>query len=193
MPPKAIYKREDLIGSSLKIIKEKGTQQLSAREVARELNSSTRPVYEHFQSMGELRRAALQRTVDLLYDYVTRRHTQNAFLNIGVGYAMFARDHREFFRAIFLEDNDASGVIDEMLRKLDREMVKVPELKGLTYRERQTLLRRCWIYTHGFAAMVFSGYIEDVRDRHIITMLAEAGMIFIEDSLGRHGKEKRGR
>ena len=149
MPPKVIYSRSDIIDSSLRIVKEKGFKQLSAREVARQLISSTRPVYEHFQSMDELKKAVLQKTVDLLYDYVTRQYTKNAFLNTGVGYVLYARDHKEFFKMIFLEDNDASGIIDEMLKKLDKEIVKVPELKKLAPAERKDLLKNGWIYTHG--------------------------------------------
>jgi AcrR family transcriptional regulator len=188
MPPKMIFNKSDIIHSSLKIVKEKGFKQLSAREVARELLSSTRPVYEHFQSMEALKKAVLQKTVDLLYDYVTRQYTRNAFLNTGVGYVLYARDHKEFFKIIFLEGNDASDIIDKMLRKLDKEIVKVPELKTLSHAERKDLLRKGWIYTHGFAVMVFSGYIKDTQDHYIIRMLAEAGPIFIEDALRKHGK-----
>jgi AcrR family transcriptional regulator len=189
MPPKVIFNKTQIIDSSLRIVKEKGFKQLSAREVARELISSTRPVYENFQSMDELKKAVLQKMVDLLYEYVTRQYTKNAFLNTGVGYALYARDHKEFFKAIFLEDNDASGIIDEMLRKLDKEIVKVPELKKLSHTERKDLLRNGWIYTHGFAVMVFSGYIKNNQDNHIIKMLAEAGPIFIEDALRNHRKK----
>jgi AcrR family transcriptional regulator len=189
MPPKVIFNKAQIIDSSLRIVKEKGFKQLSAREVARELISSTRPVYENFQSMDELKKAVLQKMVDLLYEYVTRQYTKNAFLNTGVGYALYARDHKEFFKAIFLEDNDASGIIDEMLRKLDKEIVKVPELKKLSHTERKDLLRNGWIYTHGFAVMVFSGYIKNNQDNHIIKMLAEAGPIFIEDALRNHRKK----
>jgi AcrR family transcriptional regulator len=191
MPPKSIYYKSEIIDSCLKIVTKKGFKQLSAREVARELNSSTRPVYEHFQSMDELKKAALEKTISLLYDYVTRPHTKNAFLNIGVGYVMFARDHREYFKAIFLEDNDSSGIIDELLKKLDDEMVKVPDLQKLTRHERQALLRRSWIFTHGFAAMVFSGYIKNDNDTYIIKMLSDTGIIFIEDSLRKHGDGNR--
>jgi len=189
MPPKVIFNKTQIIDSSLRIVKEKGFKQLSAREVARELISSTRPVYENFQSMDELKKAVLQKMVDLLYEYVTRQYTKNAFLNTGVGYALYARDHKEFFKAIFLEDNDASGIIDEMLKKLDKEIAKVPELKKLSHTERKDLLRNGWIYTHGFAVMVFSGYIKNNQDNHIIKMLAEAGPIFIEDALRNHRKK----
>jgi AcrR family transcriptional regulator len=187
MPPKVIFNKSQIIDSSLKIVKEKGFKQLSAREVARELISSTRPVYENFQSMDELKKTVLQKIVDLLYEYVTRQYTKNAFLNTGVGYVLYARDHREFFKVIFLEDNDASGIIDEMLKKLDKEIVKkVPELKKLSHTERKDLLRKGWIYTHGFAVMVFSGYIKNNSDAYIIKMLSEAGTIFIEDALRKH-------
>lgn len=187
MPPKVIFNKSQIIDSSLKIVKEKGFKQLSAREVARELISSTRPVYENFQSMDELKKTVLQKIVDLLYEYVTRQYTKNAFLNTGVGYVLYARDHREFFKVIFLEDNDASGIIDEMLKKLDKEIVKkVPELKKLSHTERKDLLRKGWIYTHGFAVMVFSGHIKNNSDAYIIKMLSEAGTIFIEDALRKH-------
>src|SRR5664280_455091 len=187
MPPKVIFNKAQIIDSSLKIVKEKGFKQLSAREVARELISSTRPVYENFQSMDELKKTVLQKIVDLLYEYVTRQYTKNAFLNTGVGYVLYARDHREFFKVIFLEDNDASGIIDEMLKKLDKEIVKkVPELKKISHTERKDLLRKGWIYTHGFAVMVFSGYIKNNSDAYIIKMLSEAGTIFIEDALRKH-------
>jgi AcrR family transcriptional regulator len=187
MPPKVIFNKSQIIDSSLKIVKEKGFKQLSAREVARELISSTRPVYENFQSMDKLKKTVMQKIVDLLYEYVTRQYTKNAFLNTGVGYVLYARDHREFFKVIFLEDNDASGIIDEMLKKLDKEIVKkVPELKKLSHTERKDLLRKGWIYTHGFAVMVFSGYIKNNSDAYIIKMLSEAGTIFIEDALRKH-------
>jgi AcrR family transcriptional regulator len=190
MPPKVIFNKAQIIDSSLKIVKEKGFKQLSAREVARKLISSTRPVYENFQSMDELKKTVLQKIVDLLYEYVTRQYTKNAFLNTGVGYVLYARDHREFFKVIFLEDNDASGIIDEMLKKLDKEIVKkVPELKKLSHTERKALLRKGWIYTYGFAVMVFSGYIKNNHDAYIIKMLSEAGTIFIEDALRKHRKD----
>jgi len=188
MPPKVIFNKAKIIDSSLKIVKEKGLKQLSAREVARALSSSTRPVYEHFQSMDELKKAVLQKTVDLLYDYVTRQYTRNSFLNTGVGYVLYARDHREYFKIIFLEDNDASGIIDEMLKKLDKEIVKVPELKNLSSTGRKDLLKNGWIYTHGFAVMVFSGYIKNNQDSYIIRTLSDAGPIFIEDALRKHRK-----
>jgi AcrR family transcriptional regulator len=188
MPPKRIFSESDIIHSSLKIVREKGFKQLSAREVARELISSTRPVYENFHSMDELKKTVLQRIVDLLYDYVTRQYTKNAFLNTGVGYVLYARDHKEFFKAIFLEGNDSGDIIDEMLRKLDKAVVTVRELKKLSAAERKELLRNGWIYTHGFAMMVFSGYMKNNQDKYIIRTLADAGPIFIEDALRKHRK-----
>jgi AcrR family transcriptional regulator len=139
MPPKMIFNKSDIIDSSLKIVREKEFNQLSAREIARKLSSSTRPVYEHFHSMAELKKSVLQKTVDLLNDYVTRQYTKNAFLNTGVRYVLYARDHKEFFKIIFLEDNDASVIINELLKKLDKEMVKVPTLKKLSHKERKSL------------------------------------------------------
>jgi AcrR family transcriptional regulator len=186
MPPKVIFDKEQIIDASLKIVKEKGLKQLSAREIARELDSSTRPVYENFQSMDELKKIVLQRMVDLLYDYGTRQYTKHAFLNTGVGYTLFARDQKEYFKAIFLEGDDASDIIDVLLQKLENAIANVPEFKKLSAAERKDLLHKGWIYTHGFAVMVFSGYIKNNQDKQIIRALAEAGPVFIEHALGKH-------
>lgn len=186
MPPKVIFDREQIIDASLKIVKEKGLKQLSAREIARKLASSTRPVYENFQSMDELKKIVLQRMVDLLYDYVTRQYTKHAFLNTGVGYSLFARDHREFFKAIFLEGDDASEIIAVMMQRLESAIANIPEFKKLSSGERKDLLHKGWIYTHGFAVMVFSGYIKNNQEKQIIKALAEAGPVFIEHALGKH-------
>ena len=188
MPPKVIYNKERIIDSSLKIVKEKGIKQLSAREVARELISSTRPVYENFQSMHELKKEVLRKIVNLLYDYVTTQYTKHPFLNTGVGYALFARDHKEYFKAIFLEGNDAGEIIDELLKKLDKEIFNVPELRILSPAERKDLINKCWFYTHGFAVMIFSGYLKNNHNKNIIKIIAEAGPIFIEDALRKHRK-----
>jgi len=91
---------------------------------------------------------------------------------------------------IFLEDNHAREIIDEMFKKLDHEIVKVPKLRKLSPTERKDLLRNGWIYTHGFAVMVFSGYIRNSQDQYIIRTLAQAGPIFIEDELRKHRKNK---
>lgn len=192
MPRKVIFKKSQIIDSSLRVVKEKGLKQLSAREVARELISSTRPVYENFKSMDELKKAVLQKMVDLLYDYVTREYTKHPFLNTGVGYAFFARDHKEFFKAIFLEGNDAGAIIDELMKKLDKEVMKVPELRKLSPAEREDLLRQSWRYSHGFAVMVFSGYIKSDNNKNLIRMLAEAGPIFIDFALRKHENSSQG-
>ena len=191
MPPKVIFNKTRIIDSALKIVKEKGFKQLSARDVAKKLNSSTGPVYENFQSMDDLKKAVLKKIVDLLYDYVTRQYTENAFLNTGVGYVLYARDHKEYFKAIFLDGDDDSGFINEMMNKLDKEIVKVPQLKKLSHTERNDLLRKGWIYTHGFAVMVFSGYIKNDHDDYIIKVLNEAGIIFNGDALRKHRKDNK--
>jgi len=156
MPPKVIFNKAQIIDSSLKIVKEKGFKQLSAREVARELISSTRPVYENFQSMDELKKTVLQKIVDLLYEYVTRQYTKNAFLNTGWDMFCMPEIIGNFSRSYSLRTMMQAALIDEMLKKLDKEIVKkVPELKKLSHTERKGPIEErldiyAWICRDGF-------------------------------------------
>ena len=105
MPPKAKFSKEEIVQAAFNIVQQKGLPALTARRVARNLKSSTAPVYSYFQSMNQLEREVIAEAVDMLHQYTLRPYTDRVFLNMGTGIAIFARDQSNLFRALFLEKN----------------------------------------------------------------------------------------
>jgi len=183
MPPKTVFTREDVIQAAFDVVEYQGMQGLTVRKVARELKSSTAPVYSNFESMGELEREVVRRAKDLLLSYTRRPYTERVFLNMGTGYAIFAREHSKLFSAIFLERGDFKYIIDEFLNSLGKEMINDTRFTAMSAERRDALLVKMWIFTHGLATLICVGLSEDSSDEYIITTLMAVGSAVIGAAL----------
>ena len=54
MPPKPKFTREEIVGTALDLVREKGIEALTARELGAKLGSSARPIFTVFRNMEEL-------------------------------------------------------------------------------------------------------------------------------------------
>lgn len=175
MPPKTVYSREDVIEAGYDLLAAQGLQGISARAVARRLGCSTAPVYSHFNSMDELVRAVLLRAKDHLHRYSTEPYTDGIFLNIGVGIANFARDHAPLFRALFMESDAYRDIVEQFRSDMLQQMRKDERLRDLSLTQCDTLLTHMSIFTHGLAAMICVGLMEETDQESIIAALRAVG------------------
>ena len=185
MPPKTVFTKDDVIQAAFEVVQEQGIQALTAREVAKKLKSSTAPVYSNFESMKLLEREAVKQARDLLLEYMLRPHTEVVFLNMGVGYALFAREQCPLFRALYLEKNDYKNILDELEHSLRMKMREDTRFTELDDQERFSLLDKMWIFTHGMATMICVGLSEDTSDDYIISTLKDVGSAVIGATLAR--------
>ncbi|MBT8373441.1 MAG: TetR/AcrR family transcriptional regulator, partial [Deltaproteobacteria bacterium] len=105
MPPKFKFTKEEIIQSSIKLIRQKGWNTLSTRTLANELGSSARPIYSFFKSMKELEEEIVKQAVDLLYESMVCERTGDPWIDHGIGYVMFAQEEKHLFRGINNEKN----------------------------------------------------------------------------------------
>jgi len=179
MPPKTVFTKDDVIQAAFEIVQEQGIQALTAREVARKLKSSTAPVYSNFESMKLLERAVLQRSSDLQLEYMTRPYSELAFLNMGIGYARFAREQCPLFRAMYLEKGEYKDLMYEFEKSMQKQMNTDNRFDILTQEERNSLLDKMWTFTHGMATMICVGLSEDNSDEYITNTLRDVGRAVI--------------
>ena len=103
MPRKNLFTKDMFINDAFKIIREKGRDKLSARSLARELGCSTMPVYSYLKSMKTLVNDLEEKAVDLMVTYQTTSSTGQPFLDMGLGYVLFARNEKNLFRFLFMD------------------------------------------------------------------------------------------
>lgn len=51
MPPKPKFTREEIVAAALQVVRTRGLEALTTREIAAELGTSTRPIFTYFESM----------------------------------------------------------------------------------------------------------------------------------------------
>ncbi len=187
MPPPERFSKDAVAAAAFQIVRKRGMASLTARNIAKKLNSYTAPVYQHYASMRELKREVLIMAGNLLLEYTARPYTAMVFRNIGTGYAVFAREERELFRAMFLERDALNGKVDDFMKVFIGQMGRDERLTSLTTEEKYGLLSKMWTYTHGLATLIWSGIITRNSDEEIVDALTEVGGVVIEAALKNSG------
>jgi len=185
MVRKTVFNREDVVKAGLAVMDREGVKNLSARRVAEEMGASTAPVYSNFANMDDLIKAVKQAAVSLLLDLTLRKHTENAFLNMGVGVLEFARQHPLLYGALFLQTNDECEAGPGVMLELLERMAVLPDLDQLMPVERIILLRKVATFTHGLATHICSGLPPTIRWEDLLLMLEEVGAAILADALAR--------
>lgn len=185
MVRKTVFSREDVIKAGLAVMEKDGVETLSARRVAEEMGASTAPVYSNFTNMDDLTREVKLAAVDVLLALTLEKHTDNEFLNMGVGVLEFARQHPRLYSALFLQANDdcvaGPGVMAEMLER----MAVQPDLEILQPVERIILLRKVSLFTHGLATQICNGLPPGIQWSEVLAMLDEVGAAILTDAVAR--------
>lgn len=185
MPVKSKFSAEDIINAAFAISRSQGLENCSARAIAHKLKSSTMPIYSCLSSMRELEEAVIQKAVDLLIAYETKERTGDIFLDMGIGYIMFAKEEKHLFRMLFLTER---GEGYEDTRKRFREYVVntllqrlsgFEPLNAFSEEQRRNLIDRMWVFTHGLAVLLNHSIIEDLEERQIAELLTDTGIFII--------------
>ena len=60
MPPKSKINKQDILTSSLEIIRKSGFEEVNARSIAKEMNCSTNPIFRVYKNMDELKEELIE-------------------------------------------------------------------------------------------------------------------------------------
>jgi len=176
MPPNYKVTREEIMAAALKILEEQGKNSITSREIALELGVSTRPIYSFFPSMDDLLKELTYDALRLLDSFIKTPYTSDPFLNIGVGYLMFGKEHPRVFD--LLQEKypgigmDTSG--NEFSKEHGERIKSEPFYSIFTDPELDKLFLKMEIFTHGLMNYFRSGALDFTKEE-IIDMLEEMG------------------
>ena len=70
MPPKPKFTKEQMIDAAIELICEKGADRLTARELGKQLGSSSCPIFTLFKDMDEVKTEVKKRAVGVFKSYM---------------------------------------------------------------------------------------------------------------------------
>ena len=117
MPPRVKFQKEDIVSAAVNIVRKKGIEAVTAREVAAELGVSTRPIFTWFETIEQLKCEVYKQAQDHYRRYIRDGLKEEIpFLGVGQQYIRFAKEEPELYKLLFLtKSSDSSGGAMEAL------------------------------------------------------------------------------
>lgn len=159
MPQKAKFSKKEIIEKSIQIVEEEGIENLTARNLAKRLNSSARPIFTTFKNMDEVIDDTLKQAESIYQSYVEKGLSETlAFKGVGLAYIAFATDHPKLFALLFMKPHTSVPDLERVLGQIDNSYEKILASITNSYNVDKVfakqLYQHLWIYSHGIAVLV---------------------------------------
>ncbi len=171
MPPKAKVSKEDILNACISLVRKNGENAFKAREIAKELNCSTQPIFSNFKSMEELKAEALRYATKVYNAYQEKLIKSGKYPDykaLGMGYIMFAKEQSELFKLLFMRDRRYDKSADLIDNDFEKAIAAVMKSTGLNRDDASIFHFEMWAFTHGIAAILATSFLEfdyDVIDK----------------------------
>ena len=176
MPPKAKYTREEIVQMALEMARKKGIDAVVARELAKELGTSTSPIFTTFKSMEELQKEVRQLALKEFESYVSDAvNFTPAFKYVGLKMIEFAMREPKLFQLVYMREHDGSQSFAMLVEELGDTVGVCIEIMqkeyALSQEEAEVLFRQVWLHTFGICVLV-AGKVCRLTPEEISEMLS---------------------
>ncbi len=178
MPPKAKYTKEEIIQKAFNIARRKGIDAVVARELAKELGTSSSPIFTAFKNMEELQTEVRKTAMKEFESYVSDAlNYVPAFKYVGMKMIEFAQKEPNLFQLLYMREHDGSQTYAMLMEELgDTVGVCIGIMQKeyvLTIQEAEMLFRQVWLQTFGICVLV-AGKVCQLSPEEISDMLSVA-------------------
>ncbi|MCR5719722.1 MAG: TetR/AcrR family transcriptional regulator [Lachnospiraceae bacterium] len=171
---------DDILETAFMMAKEEGFENVTARKVANQAGCSTQPIFRVFKNMDDLCDAVFEKAVEYFNDYYTLypKTGKAPFVNLGMAYIAFAKDERNLFKLLFINENRRGKSLYELLNGKAQNVVyeiNLARVQGV--KDPGSLFMKMWMCIHGAACMSLTGDY-DLTDLETCEMLENAYKVF---------------
>ena len=166
MPKNISISKDNILNTALEIVREKGIDAVSNREIAKKLNCSIRPIYYQFKNSEELIKELNKVMIKYFYEMPKYKQT-------GINYIKFAKEEKNLFKVLFMSKTNLS--ISEFIGAAEDNINNIFKLiKGSTKLNDEDIMSfhtKMWLFTHGLATLLACDAIK-LNDKQISELLS---------------------
>lgn len=158
MPPKPKFTREELVLASLAIVGEQGVEALTARELAKRLGCSTRPIFTVFDDMDGLKEEVRRVTavqVEKLCSYAMIE--SGDFAQAVIQAVLFAKREPNLYRLVFMTGEGKQKSFTDILQSTEVTEIDyqrfIGDVYGLDDRSARTVFYHMWVCCLGMGVL----------------------------------------
>ena len=158
MAPKNKFTKEEMAEAALRVVRAKGIDCLTAKTIADELGTSTRPIFTGFGSMEDVKQAVYAAAMRVYDSYTSAGLKEKIpFLGVGKSYIRFAREKPELYRLLFLTRTPEYSAMKSMQHLQALVRPAVMNIYHITAEEADLYFRDLWLVTHSLSTLIVTG------------------------------------
>lgn len=159
MPPKAKYSREEIIEKAFEMTREVGIEDVTARELGKQLGTSSSPIFTAFKNMEELQWEVRKRALKEFEVFVgDALNFSPAFKYVGMKMIEFAMREPKLFQLLYMREHDGSQTFTMLVEELgDLVEVCIEIMRkdyALSREDAELLFQQTWLHTFGICVLV---------------------------------------
>lgn len=169
-----------LLAAAEEVIREQGVDAVTVRGVAKQIGYSVGTVYNLFENLDALILEINGRTLDALYDRLTRAaptgEPEVTLSNFARAYVAFATENRRLWNALFEHSTTpGSAIADAYLAKVERlfdlvDSALAPLFAATDAKGRRTSALVLWSSLHGICSLALAGKLDLVAVQSVSEM-----------------------
>ena len=167
--------KEEIIKKAVVIVNKKGWDSINARDLAKALKISTKPLYRIYQNMDEIKEDMYKEIYRQYDEFITSRvDNKKALVTLCVAYVEFAKIYKNLFVSLFLSNNLKWQSIDDVLNEKWNQgaIINLVNKQGYTFEEAKDLFMHVWLYANGLATLIATNQL-DIDDKEIIVRIVK--------------------
>jgi AcrR family transcriptional regulator len=170
MPPKVRITKEDIITTSVNLVRVNGVDSINARAIASALNCSTQPIFSNFSSMEELEDSTIKSAYEIYLSFI-KKEVESAkypkYKSFGMAYIRFAKEEKELFKLLFMRDRSGEDITPTT--DFEESVQMIMKANNLNYEDATLIHLKCWACVHGIATMIVTSFL--LLDEELISNL----------------------
>ena len=160
MPPKFRITKEEIIRTTMELVRMDGEKAINARTIAAAMLCSTQPIFSNFDTMEELQEAVIHAAYDHYLSFLKNEVECGAYppyKSFGMAYIRFAKEEKELFKLLFMCDRKGKEFIPTP--DFDASIDMILNANGLTREQAALMHLEMWTFVHGIGTMLTTSFI----------------------------------
>lgn len=160
MPPKVRITKEDIIKTSVNLVRVSGADSINARAIALSLKCSTQPIFSNFTSMEELEEATIKAAYEIYLSYIQNEVESGKYpkyKSFGMAYIRFAKEEKELFKLLFMRDRTGEDM--SLSPDFEESVQMIMKANSVSYETANLIHLEMWACVHGIGTILATSFM----------------------------------
>lgn len=174
MPPRQKITKEMILEKGFELARQKGIETVNSRNIAKELNCSTQPIFSQFKTMEDLRKGVFDFACNKFVDEVLKNSNDENFLGLTTKwYLNLLRNEQNLYKMLYFSSGFSESPLIELFLNYESNKQIILKLQKdylLSKEQCLDILLRSFVVLHGIGSLITFNKFE-ISDDEIVNIV----------------------